>query len=437
MMYQCGGRRLIGGSSGWHKKLLLLIGLVQMWWALPAIGQAAAEEVDDEFPLPVAAEREAAAHVRRLGGWYELDANSHVVEVNMVYHENAKGRQDNTQTTDEVLQHLPGFPRLARLALHKSQASDAGLEFVGRLKNLDVLYVWNASDVTDEGVAHLTGLAKLKNLHLSGSQVTDEALHSLSQIAALETLSMQQNQFTDLALEYASRLPNLKSLIIDNGAKFTDEGMRPVSKMSKLETLWLQSTGISDEGLRPLHGLKSLRSLLLNGPESGLTQEAIEELREATPGVTVRFGGKSLPSFQERQDAADPARHAEIKSQAAEGLKIVEQFLDLTNSKQDEAAGKLTHFYILAELKKIRNAPDFDGLEISLAWGNRENVFVLTSPALPDGVGRRAGQPRFLVLQAAKQEGQWRVTGTNYQPAGQNNLLEIFRNTYPAAQQLQ
>jgi beta-lactamase regulating signal transducer with metallopeptidase domain/5-hydroxyisourate hydrolase-like protein (transthyretin family) len=64
------------------------------------------------LPIPVPAERQAAALIRQLGGWYEVNSDNHVVEVNMVFH-GAPGEQryDNDRTdTDEALrggQRLP------------------------------------------------------------------------------------------------------------------------------------------------------------------------------------------------------------------------------------------------------------------------------------------------------------------------------------------
>src|SRR5262245_47332424 len=178
----------------------------------------------EEILRPVLAERAAAEAVWSLGGWYELDADRHVVEVNMVYHEDPSGRrQYNDQETDEVLAHLPNFPQLKRLFLNETQASDKGLAFVGRLPQLEQLCLWNARMVSDDGVAHLRGLARLKELKLSNSSITDVAMLHLSKIASIESLVMQDNAFTDPALEYAARLPRLKTLIVNSKARFTDE----------------------------------------------------------------------------------------------------------------------------------------------------------------------------------------------------------------------
>ena len=164
---------------------------------------------------PVQAERAAARKVTELGGWYRLDDKGHVIEVNMVYHESAfDKRRDNEQRTDQVLFHITEFPRLKRLMLTETQATDEGLKRVCRLPDLEELYIWDGKEITDAGVAHLQNLPNLKYLHLSGSAVTDEAIALLSKISSIESLSMQGNDFTDKALEYAKRFLRLKSLFI-------------------------------------------------------------------------------------------------------------------------------------------------------------------------------------------------------------------------------
>src|SRR5206468_6404134 len=43
------------------------------------------------LPIPVPSEQQAAATVRQLGGWYKVDKDNHVIDVNMVYHETPSG----------------------------------------------------------------------------------------------------------------------------------------------------------------------------------------------------------------------------------------------------------------------------------------------------------------------------------------------------------
>jgi beta-lactamase regulating signal transducer with metallopeptidase domain/5-hydroxyisourate hydrolase-like protein (transthyretin family) len=129
-------------------------------------------------PIPVPTEREAAALIRQLGGWYKVDSDNHVVEVNMVFHEGPGGRRyDNDRTdTDEALRAVSAFRRLKRLFLTKDQATDDGMLHLTKLSDLQMLMVWDALKITDAGVRHLAGLTKLEVINLSNGQLTDSSL---------------------------------------------------------------------------------------------------------------------------------------------------------------------------------------------------------------------------------------------------------------------
>jgi hypothetical protein len=295
--------------------------------------------------------------------------------------------------------------------------------------------MWDGRNITDDGVAQLRRLSNLKTLHLSNAGITDEAIRHLSEIPAIESLSMQGNPFTDQALEFASRMPNLKSLVIDNGCRFTDEGMQHVRKMPRLETIWLHRTGISDKGLQELHGLPQLKTVWANlDPANDLNREAFDTLQNANPDLVLRLEGKILPSVNSQRDASDPEKRKQIREQAAEGVAVIESFLKLAGTK---TWGKIVEFsddHAVSTMRNLTRQDDYDDLDVSVAYGDRESVMVLTSPA----VIRLNPQPtlHFTVLEAKRQEGRWRVTSISFQSVGQNQLLDRFREEHVAAQQV-
>src|SRR4029077_16423144 len=99
----------------------------------------------------------------------------HVVEVNLVYNDDANSRLDNHNESDEVLRHLAAFPRLKRLMLHGGQASDEGLTYVGNLRELEEIYMWDAKSLSDKGIARLANLRRLTSIHVDNSRITDES----------------------------------------------------------------------------------------------------------------------------------------------------------------------------------------------------------------------------------------------------------------------
>ena len=216
------------------------------------------------LPEPVAEERWAAKEIRELGGWYRLDDDKHVVEVNMVYHEHGGRRYDNGYTeSDEALRAVREFSRLETLLLKKGQATDEAMRSIASLKELRRLFVWDAQKLTDEGVRHLASLEKLENVHLSNGQLGDGTLEVLSGLPNLKTMSLQGNAFTDEGLAHLAGMEQLENLWVGLGTpKITDAGLAHLHGLTKLHTLEVQRTGVTDKGIaelkRALPGLQQV-----------------------------------------------------------------------------------------------------------------------------------------------------------------------------------
>jgi len=239
--------------------------------------------------LPVPEERQAAARIRQLGGWYALDKDNHVVEVNMVYHETPdKRRFDNKLTdTDEALPAVKGFPRLKRLFLCKGQATDETLANVAGLKNLEILIIWDGKNITDAGVKHLVGLTQLQNVGINNTHIGDEALVVFARLPALKHLSLQGNAFSDEGLRHLEGMKQLRSLWIGmNQRSITDAGIKHLVGLSMLEQLDLQGASISDEGVADLKSFKNLRQLHITIDRKrsgkGITDASVDTLAALT-----------------------------------------------------------------------------------------------------------------------------------------------------------
>ena len=91
--------------------------------------------------------------------------------VSLVYDDSTGKRYDNENfsSCDDLLALLVRQPGIKKLFLHGTQATDTGLEHVGKMTGLDALYFWDATSITDAGAAHLAGLKNLKKLHISRS----------------------------------------------------------------------------------------------------------------------------------------------------------------------------------------------------------------------------------------------------------------------------
>ena len=77
--------------------------------------------------------------------------------------------------------------------LHGSEVTDAGLEHLKGLPQLQTLNLWQTK-VTDAGLVYLKGLTKLHLLDLQCSEVTDAGLEHLKGLTELQTLNLWRDQ---------------------------------------------------------------------------------------------------------------------------------------------------------------------------------------------------------------------------------------------------
>jgi hypothetical protein len=75
------------------------------------------------------------------------------------------------------------------------------------LVSLDLAY---CNHVTDAGVAHLTGLTRLRRLKLCDTHVTDAGLASLEGLTDLEELDLHGTSITDAGLAHLGVLAKLR-----------------------------------------------------------------------------------------------------------------------------------------------------------------------------------------------------------------------------------
>jgi hypothetical protein len=260
-------------------------------------------------------QREAIAAVQKYGGWVHFDYEfvngkltsgrsprapgwlrsllgaeyfQNVRQVSLVYDESTGTRFDNSnvRACDDLLQKLAKQPGLKELLLMETQATDEGLRHVGNMTELDELYIWDASSVTDVGVSRLSRLKNLKNIHINHSHLTDSSLALLSSLPRMEAMSLQQNHFSDAGLARLNGKERLKRLHLGIGdVRITDAGLAHLKDFKKLEILDIQNSQVTTQGLEQLEGLPNLKELWLSGTSIPIT--AAQRLREAIPGLKI------------------------------------------------------------------------------------------------------------------------------------------------------
>jgi len=165
-----------------------------------------------------------------------------------------------------IASHLGRFPRLRSLWIGGAYLDDEGLRTVGELKWLE-LFVWSpVGTISDDGIAHLRDMPRLRSIDFRKSELGDRSLATLARLPNLESLCVSGNEFTDSGLTVLVGHPKLKSLRIGGLVGMSplgDAGIVHLAQIPQLEDLSLQYTKVTPEGLKPLQKLPNLKSLFL------------------------------------------------------------------------------------------------------------------------------------------------------------------------------
>ncbi len=211
-----------------------------------------------------------------------------IEQVSLVYDDSTGTRYENKNfaTCDDLLAQLASQPGIKTLLLHGTQATDGGLKHIGKMASLEAIYFWDATSITDAGVAHLAGLKNLKKIHISRSQITDESLVLLSSLPMIEELSLQEGHFSDKGFLRLKGQNTLKQLATGRGTfEVTDAGLIHFKEFKNLVLVDLQNSKVTAQGLEHLKGMPGLKTIWVSG--TTITDKELELFRQAMPGVSV------------------------------------------------------------------------------------------------------------------------------------------------------
>jgi hypothetical protein len=130
-----------------------------------------------------------------------------------------------------AIQKLKGFvggdpPDNVTLTGRKN--ANAAMMYVDKLPTLTAIYA-SKSDVADDGLAKVKGLAKLTILSLANTKITDKGLENLKGLSKLETLDLHGTEIGDEGIAHLKGLPALGVLNL-KGTKVTEAGVAELKK---------------------------------------------------------------------------------------------------------------------------------------------------------------------------------------------------------------
>jgi hypothetical protein len=194
---------------------------------------------------------------------------------------------------EHLLPYLKRLPKLDQLILWDTQVTDDGLRHISELSELRSLDLGHLN-ITDAGMEQVESLTNLENLNLSDTKITDAGLNGVGRLSQLRVLDLSNTGITDAGLACLEGLSKLQILCLQQ-TQITDAGLQNLQHISGLKALFLANVSISDAGLKHLEGLKNLRSFWIVNTK--VTDTGVQELRIALPNLFVEINGVYMHSI--------------------------------------------------------------------------------------------------------------------------------------------
>lgn len=157
-----------------------------------------------------------------------------------------------TQVTNEGLAHLSALESLRVLDLTRTHVRDDGLVHLAKLPHLQRLILARTA-ITGRGLPHLRELKSLIELDLDATHVDDQGLYQLPALPKLRKLNLRGTRISDAGLARLQELPALEELDVTN-TRITDACIIHLKELKKLRRLRiLHQTGLSESGKLQLH----------------------------------------------------------------------------------------------------------------------------------------------------------------------------------------
>jgi mono/diheme cytochrome c family protein len=256
----------------------------------------------------------------------------------------------------------------------KMQALNASLMPLAQDTEQLRLGVINAADkFSDKELALLAPIAtQILWVDLSRSQVTDAGVETLAKMTNLERLHLENTKVTDAGIAKLGALPNLEYLNL-YGTKVTDGGIAKLAAAKDLKKLFVWETGVTQAGAKALEG--KVPGLKVN---VGLTAEEIakltapppapppapaaakkEDTKKADAKPAAALGSEVIKTVMKQYHKGDDALCKKVGTTATDAelatlLKAYQDLCAATPPKGDKAAWVTKCQALIDSVKKVQ-----------------------------------------------------------------------------------
>jgi hypothetical protein len=253
--------------------------------------------IDTEVPSPVVEPTPSPAPVRvqRLDNDPEIN-DAKLEEICRDYPELVELTLQGTSITDAGLVHLLKLTKLRKIRLAKTAITDAGMRDLAKCEFLEDVDI-SQTKIGDFGVWELRALPRLKRLNLYLTLATDAGLDSFRRgdhrsAAKIEWLNLDKCPITDEGLPKLASLTSLAWLHL-GGTAVTDAGLVEVAKFESLKDVIVTKTETTLEGIEKLRQARPDMNIRDN-VSANTPQEEIDEAAELRKQLApIREKGRS------------------------------------------------------------------------------------------------------------------------------------------------
>ena len=183
----------------------------------------------------------------------------------------------HTAVTDPTIARIAKLSALRTLVLSGTRAEPGSLAELGKLKQLERLYVDESH--AEASLVNALQSRSLRVLHLATTSVSDEALASLRSLILLEELTIGDTRLVGFTADL-SAWPRLRTLSMV-GLEITDAELPAIAKAKRVERLDLSATNITDP---------AALAALPNLTELGLSQTKLTTAGKTSANALVKRG---------------------------------------------------------------------------------------------------------------------------------------------------
>jgi len=207
----------------------------------------------------------------------------------------ALGRTKDTLTQEDM-------PKLTNLYIQNADSGLTNLKGLELATNLDYFYMNSNNQISDFSV--LSGLPKLKQVYLMGSNVTDQNVPNFG--TEITRLNLSGSNVTNGVYDKITKMTNLESLTFETNMNITT--IEPLTNLKKLNELRVQFCGITD--FSPINQMPALTQLAAFGQNTGRNDPATDinakELNYDTDKQTIYVPFSIMPNRMTNYDGYVP-----------------------------------------------------------------------------------------------------------------------------------